>query len=195
MTETSSFSCEARKRKLMSGREFSTEVKRIERVAAGKACRICGIAKELSDGLQFAHIYTQSQNSDWKREGSIEDKWKDDSYVSSEPNCLLLCVAHHRKVDSAEGRQICTVEYLESLKSELLQCTALIKDRTGKVRRCKNSNGRGSTQGDPYRCHVHSKGGLENPVKEDTPAPVKSTEVPEAAPVVANAEKGRCTLL
>ena len=142
-------------------REFSKETRKAERVAANGACRICGKTREL-EVLQSAHIYTHSLNSHWERAGSDSKKWHDDNYVSSEANCLLLCKPHHGKIDSQRGLQICTVEYLESLKSDLTHCTALI-EKSGQVRRCRKLNGRGNpnAKGDGYHCHLHLKGGLE----------------------------------
>jgi hypothetical protein len=169
-------------------REFSKVTKRAERVAAGNACRICGIPKELSK-LQFAHIYNRSLDDGWKRAGVHNEKWHDDDYVCSGENCLLLCEKHHHKIDSAEGRQLCTVEYLESLKSELLKCTALIKDKSGEIRRCKNSNGRGDTKLDPFRCHMHQAGGLEEKIE------VATEEAPGSVIQQTQTKSSQCDLL
>lgn len=143
-------------------REFSSETKKTERSAANNACRICGKPREL-EPLQFAHILSHSQNEKWKRNGTDPNLWNDDKYVASVSNCLLLCLTHHSKVDSERGLEICTVKYLESLKINPNQCTALIS-KGGEIRRCRKLNGRlnpGQSKGNGYRCHLHLKGGLE----------------------------------
>lgn len=56
-----------------------------------------------------------------------------------------------------------TVQYLESLKTNTHQCTALIGPINGKWRRCKKRNGQGNSKakGNGYRCTLHLKGGHE----------------------------------
>lgn len=143
-------------------REFSSLVKREEKYAAHNQCRICGNPKELT-ALECAHIYTLTKSGSWERSGSDQHKCHDDNYVSSIDNCLLLCKYHHDRIDSQEGLQRCTVPYLQSLKTDLFHCTALINHK-GTWRRCGKSNGRGNTKAksNGYRCHLHLKGGLED---------------------------------
>lgn len=139
-------------------REFPAEVRKQERQAAKNTCRICGIPRDLGQ-LQSAHIYTHSQHPKWERTGGDPKKWKSDKYVSSFDNCVLLCKSCHGKVDSVKGLEICTVQYLESLKEDTSKCTALIKSCEG-VRRCRKTNK--GTKGTGYRCHLHLEGGLES---------------------------------
>ena len=150
-------------------REFSSEVRQREKNSANYACRMCGIHKTLSP-LQTAHIYTLSLNPNWERSGSNSKKWHSDQYVSSYENCLLLCTHHHHKIDSKEGLKKCTVEYLESLKEDMVHCTALIDDKNGKWRRCRNYSGRNNplTKGTGYRCYLHLKGGKEETLGDDS---------------------------
>lgn len=132
-----------------STREFSDEVKAAEWKAAGERCRICGCG-EGTEWLQYAHILSVSLSFDWMRVGTELVNWRDDAHVSGGQNCLLLCKAHHSQCDSKEGLKLCSVSYLESLKSDGRTCTAL--SRTG--RRCIRRRLDGS-----YRCQVHSKAG------------------------------------
>lgn len=164
-------------------REFTKEVKKNERVAANYACRLCGKPKDL-EWLQCAHIVSYTDNKKWVRSGTDSSKAGDDKYVGSEENCILLCQTHHGKVDSERGLQICTVEYLHSLKQDQEHCTALI-ERDGELRRCKNRNGRGNPEakGNGYRCHLHLEGGEE----ESLPA---RTAWREAAKSENSSEKG-----
>lgn len=143
-------------------REFSAEVRKDERIAAGNACRICGKSKDL-EWLQHAHIYTLSFHPKWERTGSDARKWHNDYYVSSYDNCLALCKTHHGKIDSELGLQKITVQYLESLKTDSTSCTALIGPINGEWRRCKKKNGRGNpkAKGNGYRCALHLEGGNE----------------------------------
>lgn len=163
-------------------REFSKEVRKAERSAANNACRICGKPRDL-EVLQSAHILTHSLNANWQRAGSDQKKWTDDEYVSSEANCLLLCLTHHKKIDSERGLVICTVDYLESLKSDRTHCTALI-EKNGQIRRCRKL--KGQAKGDGYRCHLHLQGGLE---EELVPRSFQRKEQP------APEDKGTCILL
>ena len=133
-------------------REFSLQVRKQEKIAANYACRICGITKNQLP-LQLAHIYTLSLNSHWKRTGTDQHKWSDDHYVKSYSNALLLCIHHHKKIDSEEGLINCSVSYLESLKTDLTTCTALIFSKNT-YRRCQ-------VKTNHYRCHHHPSGGKE----------------------------------
>ena len=133
-------------------REFSPEVRKQEKINANYACRICGSTKEQLP-LQLAHIYTLSLNSQWKRTGTDDQKWSDDKYIKSYQNALLLCIHHHKKIDSEQGLIKCSVAYCQSLKSNLTTCTALITNK-GKYRRCK-------LKSKHYRCHLHVEGGKE----------------------------------
>lgn len=138
-----------------SNREFSAEVRKAERASAKNACRICGKSKD-SEWLQHAHIYTLSMNSNWERTGTNTIFWRDDRYVSSEANCVALCKTHHGKIDSKLGLQKVTVQYLESLKSDKIHCTALIGPITGDWKRCQKR-----VKENDYRCHLHPNGGHE----------------------------------
>ncbi len=130
-------------------REFSKEIKKLERINANYKCRICGISgKDI--WLQCAHIYAYTTNSRWERNGTIKKKWNSDKYVSSYDNCLLLCVKHHKKIDSTTGLILCNVEYLESLKyNSGVKCTAL------------KHNGKRCNKKGKYRCKKHVNGGYE----------------------------------
>lgn len=141
-------------------REFSSEVKREEKVGANYKCRMCGKTRDVQQ-LECAHIYTLTKSNSWERAGTIQSNKNNDTYVKSVANCLLLCKYHHERIDSFEGLKKCTVQYLESLKTDLTHCTALIDDGKGNWRRCRNKNSRGSNSNESYRCHRHSGGGLE----------------------------------
>lgn len=136
-------------------REFSSEVRKAERIAAKNACRICGKSKD-SEWLQHAHIYTLSLNPNWERAGSDYKRWNNNNHVSSEANCLALCKTHHNKIDSSVGLQKVTVQYLESLKSDTRHCTALIGPVDKEWRRCQKP-----VKENAYRCHLHPNGGHE----------------------------------
>jgi hypothetical protein len=157
-------------------REFSAEIKREEKVAAEYKCRICGKGKE--SNLQCAHIYTLTKSDSWMRAGSDVRKISDDSYIRSLSNCLLLCKFHHERVDSVQGLKQCHVQYLESLKTSLTTCTALVNDKGG-TRRCRNKNSRGKPGGS-YRCRHHLNGGIEEKLPARTfvrsPKPKKTTQ-------------------
>jgi hypothetical protein len=175
-------------------REFTKETREQERTAANNACRICGKTNNV-EWLQCAHIYTLSMNSKWERAGSDVKKWKNDNYVNSVKNCVLLCKSHHGKIDSVHGLQKVNVEYLESLGTDMIHCTALIGPIKGQWRRCRKINGRGNSQakGNGYRCALHLNGGHEetlvarngwnNPQKKNPTnprvAPQKKISVPK----------------
>jgi len=148
-------------------REFTVDVKRGEKIAANYQCRICG-AKKSQCPLECAHIYTLTKTDAWQR-SSKSNKDKDDEYVKSIDNCLLLCKFHHERIDSPEGLKRCTVEYLESLKKDVTSCTALVRDGDS-WRRCKAKNSRGDCSGS-YRCKNHINGGLENTLPKRTFTP------------------------
>lgn len=157
-------------------RDFPDAIKRDERIRANTQCRICGS----NDTLQIAHIYSSSQNPSWKRQGSDPNKWSDDKYVMSSENALILCKYHHDRIDSMQGLKLCTVSYLESLKSDVSHCTALIEDKSGKLKRCGNYNSRGKDTftSNPYRCSKHPNGGAEEKLPVRTfpkPPPVKDS--------------------
>jgi hypothetical protein len=135
-------------------REFSAEIRKAERIAAGNCCRICGKSKDV-EWLQHAHIYTLSLNPKWERTGSNLKKWQNDDYVSSKANCIALCQTHHGKIDSKLGLNRVTVQYLESLKTDTEHCTALIGPHD-EWRRCKKKR-----KGNSHRCSLHSEGGYE----------------------------------
>lgn len=143
-------------------REFSADVRKAERTAAGSACRICGKSKD-SEWLQHAHIYTLSLYPKWQRAGSNQKTWENDRYVSSVDNCLALCKTHHGKIDSELGLQKVTVQYLESLKTDSTSCTALIGPVNGEWRRCRKTNGQGNSRakGNGHQCALHLEGGHE----------------------------------
>jgi hypothetical protein len=142
-------------------REFSWETKKQEAIDAKYKCRICREKKNNGSIFHSAHIYSYSLSEKWKREGTINNKWKDDKYVSSKENCLYLCIHHHLMIDSVEGLYKCNVQYLLSLKniSSGNTCTALVKNENDdtKYRRCRNK-----IKCDSYRCHKHVQGGIEN---------------------------------
>lgn len=148
-------------------REFNAETRNQERIAANKACRICG-KKENLEWLQCAHIYTLSINQKWERAGGDAKKWYNDNYVKSIDNCVLLCKTHHTRIDSKLGLQKVDVEYLESLKTDVNHCTALIGHAKGHWRRCQKKNGRGNSRakGNGYRCGIHLSGGYEESLVE-----------------------------
>lgn len=106
-------------------RDFTQSVKDKEKISANYKCRMCGSDTD----LQCAHIYTASTNPSWQRQGSDPNKQKDSKYVRSLDNCLLLCRTHHRMIDSTDGRKLYTVEYLESLKRDLVHCTTLVGNK------------------------------------------------------------------
>lgn len=137
-------------------RDFSPEVKQVEFEATRGQCRICGTSSSGSEPewLQYAHILSSSLSFDWMRVGTELSQWKDDTYVSSLDNCILLCKTHHCQCDSKEGLKTCQVSYLQSLKTNPSRCTALTKN--GK--RCSKSRSANS-----FRCTTHLKsGGLES---------------------------------
>ena len=144
-------------------REFPVEVKEIEWRESDHKCRICGVNCS-SDTLQYAHIYSVSLNPTWMRSETDIIKWKDDNYVKSSDNCLLLCKQHHNQCDSPNGLKVCTVSYLQSLKTHDT-CTALYagipqkvnSGATGVGNRCKNVRMKNS-----LRCFIHSNGGVES---------------------------------
>ena len=133
-----------------TNREFSVEVKENEWKESDHKCRICGVNCS-SDTLQYAHIYSVSLNPTWMRSETDIIKWKDDNYVKSSDNCLLLCKQHHNQCDSPNGLKVCTVSYLQSLKTHDT-CTALYVEKRCKNVRMKNS----------LRCFIHSNGGVES---------------------------------
>jgi len=158
-------------------REFSPEVRKAERIDSGNVCRICACPRELSQ-LQFAHIYTHSQHPKWERSGSDPKKWARHKYVGSLKNCLRLCQPCHQKIDSVEGLHICSVSYLESLKTDTKHCTALIKTKD-QIRRCRKKCR-------THRCNLHEDGGLEASL-----VPRRNWQRKKPVPQ----KKGHCTIL
>lgn len=158
----------------MERREFTDSAKRNERIRANGRCRICGS----TENLQLAHIYSSSLSQAWERKGSRPEVWRNDKFVCSSENALLLCKFHHDRIDSQEGMRLCTVEYLNSLKEDLGTCTALV---TG-PRRCKlaNRRGRSPTSDDEYHCTKHRGGGIEKnlPVRTWVSSPRPMEVVP-----------------
>lgn len=145
-------------------RDFSPEVKQAEFEASSGCCRICGTSSSSDSSscgssssgefLQFAHILSHSLSFDWMRVGTELFEWKDDDFVKSLENCLLLCKPHHSQCDSKEGLKACTVSYMKSLKNNTKLCTALTKSH----KRCSKSRIQ-----DSFRCSTHSKsGGVES---------------------------------
>ncbi len=126
-------------------REFTKNVKKKERVDAVYSCRICGT---IYGWLQCAHIYSYTLNIRWKRNGTKMKNWKNDKYVSSYKNCLLLCKTHHKEIDSKNGLYIYNVKYLKSLKLDNNRCTAV---RGDKNKRCKHKTIDGK-----YKCSMHN---------------------------------------
>lgn len=139
-------------------RDFTNDTKKQERIASNHSCRICGESKQL---LECAHIYSQSMNDAWDRKGASRSNWKKNEYVASVNNCILLCPMHHSRIDSIKGLDKVTVTYLESLKSDLRHCTALVGPPKGEWQRCKKMNGRDKMNGS-YRCSYHQDGGNED---------------------------------
>lgn len=134
-------------------REFSSQVKSKEYELSNGKCRICGLTTFDGEWLQYAHILSVSINSNWRRCETDMNKWKDDGYVSSFDNCLLLCKPHHCQCDSKDGLTVCNVKYLQSLKNSNLICTALTKNGN----RCSKKRALNS-----FRCPTHPNGGLES---------------------------------
>jgi hypothetical protein len=135
-------------------REFSDDVRQQELEHAGEHCRMCG-GRSLGAMYEYCHIYSNSTLQEWRRQGTDDHKWYDDGYVSSWANCLVLCKNCHECINFHGGRERCSVDYLESLKSDSTHCTALIRAGT-LYRRCKKIR-----QSNSYRCRFHSDGGAE----------------------------------
>jgi hypothetical protein len=140
-------------------RDFTERIKAEERISANNKCRMCGSDQV----LEFAHIYTNSKNIKWSRKGSNTINSNNDDFVSSKNNCILLCHIHHSKIDSQKGLELCSTEYLNSLKESQSYCTAM----TEKNQRCKRLNSR--IKDGNYRCKKHSSnGGIENDLPNRT---------------------------
>lgn len=137
-------------------REFSSQIRRHEWLNADCRCRICGSNRS----LESAHILARSQKAEWRRQGTNSRYWASDKHVSSLDNCICLCHTCHRRIDSIEGRLLCNVGYLTSLKSNHVYCSALIKESRGEThatyKRCSRLRRKKS-----MRCSQHSLGGVE----------------------------------
>lgn len=154
----------AKPAKRSSKREFTAAVKRAERVKANNSCRICGInGREVQ--LEFAHIHSLSLNNSWRRIGTRDENWRNDNYVKSEANCILLCPTHHSMIDMPDGLQKYSVDYLESLKTNVTDCTSLIKTKSNSWHRCSNANQRGK-QSNNYFCQRHN-GSTQSNIQND----------------------------
>ena len=105
-------------------RNFTPATKELERQAASDRCRLCGRAV---DNPKSGHILSASRVHEMRRAGTVNDEWIDNELVRSVDNCLLLCHDHHILIDSTEGLQRYSVQYLRRLKNNRQgQCLALV---------------------------------------------------------------------